>query len=246
MSAWLDSTRQALAEAAEPVPFFVRDDDVGWADAQLFAVLDLFADVDLPIDLAVIPRAMTARLARRLEARRQPIDVHQHGYAHVNHEPEGRKCEFGPVRSRAGQCQDIGRGQQRLRALLGPGVRPIFTPPWNRCTADTAACLVDLGFVALSRDNSAGRFGLAGLAELPVSFDWFAKRKGSPLSRRERGDLLAQQIRVATSVGIMLHHAPMDADDLAALRELLVLLADRRQACVTSMWRLLSASQSDS
>ena len=65
MSAWLDSTRQALAEAAEPVRFFIRDDDVGWADAQLFAVLDLFADVDLPIDLAVIPRAMTARLLSR-------------------------------------------------------------------------------------------------------------------------------------------------------------------------------------
>ncbi|HTD78597.1 MAG TPA: hypothetical protein VK898_13250, partial [Chloroflexota bacterium] len=117
---------------------------------------------------------------------------------------------------------------------------------WNRCTTDTAACLVDLGFTALSRDTSAGRFGLAGLAELPVSFDWFAKRKGSPLSRHERGDLLAQQIRVATPVGIMLHHAPMDGDDLAALRDLLVLLADRRQARVSSMWRLLSPSQSDS
>ena len=244
MSAWLDSTRQALAEAAEPVPFFVRDDDVGWADEPLFAVLDLFAEVDLPIDLAVIPRAMTARLAWRLEAGRQPMDIHQHGYAHINHEPEGRTCEFGPVRPRARQRQDIARGQQRLRALLGPGVRPIFTPPWNRCTADTAACLVDLGFVALSRDNTAGRFGLAGLAELPVSFDGFAKRKGKPLNRRERGDLLAWQIRVATPVGIMLHHAPMEADDLAALRELLVLLADRRQARVSSMWRLLSPSQS--
>jgi hypothetical protein len=181
-----------------------------------------------------------------LQRRRQPIELHQHGYAHVNHEPEGRKCEFGPVRSRARQRLDIARGQQRLRALLGPSVRPIFTPPWNRCTPETAACLVDLGFVALSRDRSAGALGVAGLAELPVSFDWFAKRKGSPLSRDERGDLLAQQIRTATPVGIMLHHAPMDADDLAALRDLLVLLADDRNARVSSMWRLLSPRQSES
>jgi hypothetical protein len=246
VSAWLDSTRQALAEAARPVTFFVRDDDVGWADEQLFALLDTFVDVDLPIDLAVIPRPLTAGLARRLQCRRQHIDLHQHGYAHVNHEPEGRKCEFGPVRSRARQRQDIARGQQRLRALLGPGVRPIFTPPWNRCTPDTAACLVDLGFIALSRDISAGTFGVAGLIELPVTFDWFAKRKGAPLSRDERGDLLAQQIRAETPVGIMLHHAPMDADDMAALRELLVLLADHRNARVSSMWRLLSPAQTES
>jgi hypothetical protein len=125
-------------------------------------------------------------------------------------------------------------------------VRPIFTPPWNRCTPDTAACLVELGFVALSRDVSAGRVAIAGLAELPVSFDWFAKRKGSPLSRDERGDLLAQQIRATTPVGIMLHHAPMDADDLAALRDLLVVVANHRNARVSSMWRLLSPDQSES
>ena len=246
MSTWLDSTRRALSEASKPVTFFVRDDDVGWADEQLFALLDVFADMDLPIDLAVIPRALTPRLARRVQRRPQRIDLHQHGYAHVNHEPEGRKCEFGPVRSRARQRLDIARGQQRLRALLGPGVRPIFTPPWNRCTPDTAACLVELGFVALSRDVSAGRVAIAGLAELPVSFDWFAKRKGSPLSRDERGDLLAQQIRATTPVGIMLHHAPMDADDLAALRDLLVVVANHRNARVSSMWRLLSPDQSES
>jgi hypothetical protein len=125
-------------------------------------------------------------------------------------------------------------------------VRPIFTPPWNRCTRETGVCLVDLGFVALSRDRSAGELSVAGLAELPVSFDWFAKRKGSPLSRDERGDLLAQQIRTVTPVGIMLHHAPMDADDLAAVRDLLVLLAEHPKVRVSSMWRLLSPDQSDS
>jgi hypothetical protein len=246
VSAWLDPTRQALADASKPVTFFIRDDDVGWADEQLFALLDVFAEVSLPIDLAVIPRALTPRLARWLQRRRQHIELHQHGYAHANHEPEGRKCEFGPFRSRARQRLDITRGQRRLRALLGDGVRPIFTPPWNRCTAETAACLVELGFVALSRDRSAGWLGIAGLAELPVSFDWFATRKGWPLSRDERGDLLAQQVRTALPVGIMLHHAPMDADDLAALRELLVLLADHPSARVRSMWTLLSLDQTES
>jgi hypothetical protein len=105
---------------------------------------------------------------------------------------------------------------------------------------------VDLGFVALSRDISAGTFAVPGLTELPVSFDWFAKRKGSPLSRHERGELLAQQIRAATPVGVMLHHAPMDADDLTALRDLLVLVAGHHHARVTTMWRLLSPLQSES
>ncbi len=94
--------------------------------------------------------------------------------------------------------------------LLGPSVRPIFTPPWNRCTLSTAECLVELGFRVLSRDSSAGELVLPGLAELPITFDWFAKCKGELLSRAQRGDLLAQRIASTRTVGIMLHHALMD------------------------------------
>ena len=47
-------------------------------------------------------------MARELTAR--GVAVHQHGFAHENHEPQGRKCEFGPSRSRVAQRRDIAAG----------------------------------------------------------------------------------------------------------------------------------------
>ena len=46
----------------------------------------------------------------------------------------------------------------------------------------------------LSRDRAAPPLGLPGLAELPVTVDWFAKRKGAPGSRR---DASARQLAAA-------------------------------------------------
>ena len=97
------------------------------------------------------------------------VGIHQNGFAHVNHEREGRKCEFGPSRGFAAQREDIAAGQERLRELLGERLDPFFTPPWNRCTADTGAALVELGFAGLSREHRAEPLGV--LPEVSVHLD---------------------------------------------------------------------------
>ena len=136
-ASWLDPLRRALDLSRTPVPFFFRNDDAGWEDARLWALLDLFNNHHIPIDLAVIPKAISQITARRL-CKFATVSIHQHGYAHVNHELTGRKCEFGESRSREQQLADITAGKQRLLDLFGPNTEPIFTPPWNRCTSITA------------------------------------------------------------------------------------------------------------
>ena len=232
--AWLDPLRRALDASPAPVTFFFRDDDVGWSDDRLFTLLDLFARYGLPIDLAVIPAELGPALARRLERTVSDsgdrVSVHQHGFAHVNHEHEGRKCEFGHARPGLDQRGDIERGRQRLQHLLGPLVRPIFTPPWNRCTAETARCLVDLDFRVLSRDVSAVPLNQAGLAELSIRLDWHAHRRGVRLSPNEWGDALATAVRTTGPIGIMFHHAVIDEAEHEALRQLLSVLAGHHHA----------------
>lgn len=234
MSRWLDPVRSALDRLAEPVTFFFRDDDAGWNDDRLIGLLDLFADYDLPLDLAVIPQALTAELARELceRAEKQPerIGLHQHGFAHTNHEAQGRKCEFGEARPIAIQERDIQSGKRMLFELLGPAVQPIFTPPWNRCAAQTGDCLVRLEFRALSRDRSAAPLKISGLAELPVSVDWFAKRKGRRLTPDQLALLIVDAMKDAQPVGIMFHHAVMDDDERNAAAELLALLEEHDRA----------------
>jgi hypothetical protein len=229
MSDWLDNLRRTL-DAAAPVDFFFRDDDAGWCDERLFALLDLFERHSLPIDVAAIPRAVTEALASELRARvaatPERLAVHQHGFAHLNHEREGRKCEFGPSRSFALQKQDIETGRQTLSEVHGFQACDIFTPPWNRCTEATGEALRARGFRVLSRDATARVLGVEGLYELPVRLDWFARRKGGRLSPEELGSSLAEAASAAASpLGIMFHHELMDDDELTRAGELLALLA---------------------
>jgi len=229
MSAWLDPLRRALDAVPAPVTFFFRDDDAGWDDQRLLALLEVFETNAVPVDLAAIPTAMSSDLAlalrARIEAAPQLVAVHQHGFAHVNHERDGRRYEFGPARPAASQWRDIDLGRRRLVDMLGPLAKPIFTPPWNRCTAVTGECLRELGFIALSRDAGARPLEIDGLCELPIRMDWAPHRKGKPVDRRELARLLSRHLQSPGPTGVMFHHALMDVADRAAVSELLGLLA---------------------
>jgi hypothetical protein len=136
------------------------------------------------------------------------------------------------------------RGRDLLAERLSGSVAPFFTPPWNRCTDETARVLARLGFSALSADASAPGREVPGLTEIPVSIDWTRawSRAGRcalaedlrSLARRLSGD------PDPPAIGVMLHHAVMGADELAALRELLALLGATRVAAVTSIGSVLS------
>jgi hypothetical protein len=216
----------ALDAARAPVNFFIRDDDAGWADARLIALLRTVEAAGVSIDLAAIPTALTPPLARELAARReggQRIGIHQHGFAHVNHETQGRKCEFGSARTLEQREADLRAGQDRLACFFGEAVDPIFTPPWNRLAVDTAELLAGLGFGPLSRDIGAEPQHV--MSELSVHCDW------SRQWRLAGGDPDAASIKVArelarhavpgASVGLMLHHETMSDLELESLSKLL-------------------------
>jgi hypothetical protein len=173
-------------------------------------------------------------LARELLAR-PGIGLHQHGCSHANHEPDGRKHEFGPSRPTALQRADIAAGRERLAALLGDRVDPIFTPPWNRCTATTGRCLVELGFQVLSRESRADPLGLAGLHELPVHVD-FVRLEPEELARRA-----AATIRAGGPLGVMLHHEVMEEGAMRRAGELARLVATHPGARPARMMELAGA-----
>lgn len=239
MTDWLDPVRAALDASPTQVQFFVRDDDAGWDDDGLDRLLDRCAAHDVHIDIAVIPVELDSGLATSLRARAATglVHLHQHGFRHVNHENNGRKYEFGPSRSHDQQLADIAQGRELIDEHLHPYVDSVFTPPWNRCTDETAAALANLGFKILSRDLSAEPFGRDDLSEVPVTVDWFAKKKGVPLTRDEIGRQIADQIAAGDGpVGVMLHHAVTDAGNLAGIDELLALIAGHESAVSTSIY----------
>lgn len=242
----------ALDAAPAPVRLFLRDDDGGWDDARLFALLDCTERAGVPIDLAMIPcatgEALAATLALRMRAAPGLIGVHQHGFAHVDHESGGqRKCEFGAARPAAAQRADLVAGRERLGERFGSLLDDIFTPPWNRCSAATPALLAASGLRALSRDR--GAWPQQALPELAVDLDWSKQLR---LARAADGDAsvqiaheLARCITAhggATPIGVMLHHADMQPGDLAALQALLAAVKAHPRARWQPMRELVPAA----
>lgn len=240
---WLTPVREALAEATSPVTFFFRDDDAGWADERLWCLLDVMSAATAPVDLAVIPAALSGETATELLARqaRSPelLGLHQHGYRHENHEPNGRPCEFGPSQSKAVQRQDIAEGAALLGHLLPGVVDPIFTPPWNRCTPLTGACVAELGMRALSRETRAEPLRISGLLELPILVDWLKRAGDERLPPAAVADLVGGAVREGHTVGVMFHHAAMDDDELVRVAELLALLGTSPAARCRPMREIL-------
>ena len=100
----------------------------------------------------------------------------------------GGKCEFGHVaRSAPARPPTSAPAARGSRTASGGPIEPVFTPPWNRCSADTADAVLAAGHRVLSRDVSAGRLDRPGLAEVPVSIDWSSRASRHP-GRPGRGD----------------------------------------------------------
>ena len=222
---------KVLSERQTPVRVFFRNDDGGWADERLRELTNEFIEQDLPLDIAVIPDALSQAsvdvIGSLLEAGDR-VAVHQHGFSHVNHQLSGRSCEFGSDRNYEQQQSDIAKGQQKLADTFGTQVTSIFTPPWNRCTSDTAVALQSLGFQQLSRIINSEPIDKA-VPEVPVAVDWLKKRKGERLKTHELVNYISGLFDTEDEIiGVMLHHEHMDQEN----RDLLRQLVDTLRACL--------------
>jgi hypothetical protein len=246
----IDLLLTALDVAPAPVHFFLRDDDGGWDDARLFALLDCTERAGVPIDVAMIPCATSAALAAslgtRINAAPQLVGVHQHGFAHSNHETVERKCEFGAARGLLAQCDDLVAGRERLRELFGARLDDLFTPPWNRCGAGTPALLAALGYSALSRDRGAS--AQSALPELAVDLDWCKQRRLAASAGEDFGQRIGRELarcigqQQQPTLGVMLHHADMQGSERVLLSALLAAVKAHPRARWRPMRELIDVS----
>ena len=204
-----------LAARTAPLHVFFRDDDADEDVPPLRRLLELFRQQQTPLNLAVIPGRLTAAgrdcLLQAVEAAPALIELHQHGWQHLNHELAGRKCEFGPSRSFAKQLADIQQGQLRMTEAFGPHWFSAFVPPWNRCTDTTVQALAQLGFRVLSRDRGEASSAHTDVQEIPVTLDLFRWRGGAQLRPvAELVDAFCQQAQSDATIGVLLHHKVMD------------------------------------
>jgi hypothetical protein len=216
-----------------PIPLFFRADDIGVPGRTYQQMISLFQKYRMPLCLALVPCWLTKE---RFQAITATLDLdsdqwcfHQHGYRHINHEPQGKKQEFGQARKHALIHRDLQRGEQRLTEIVGPRLFPFFTPPWNRCGYDCLTTLGDLHFTGISRFSGASPKVPPGLQEVSVNLDLHTRKGVDP--GLDWHNLLTELGKGLEHgyLGIMLHHQRMNANSLVVLEILLQTLTAHRQ-----------------
>jgi len=250
MNSSLARLKSALARPgsqAASLRLFFRDDDVDEDEATLRRLLGLFLERNTPINLGVIPGRLTAAcaelLAQSAGAAPAMLELNQHGWLHLNHEREGRKCEFGPNRTYAEQLADVAQGRERMTEAFGPDWFPVFIPPWNRCTEDTYRALDHLGFRALSAKHGGPVVTGYRFEDISITLDLYRWNDGARLkSPEEVVDSLLAQLLLQQTIGVALHHKVMDERAFSFLASLLDTLASHPTVRFHTFQSLLMSS----
>ncbi len=221
---------QQLETGAKVRHLFLRDDDVDEDEESLRHLLDICASRGVPLNLEVIPDRLTKTGTQLLDtyARSLPrlFELHQHGWQHLNHEQEGKKCEFGPSRTFQEQLADIRQGKNLLGKTFQGLFFPAFTPPWNRCTKDTYRVLDELGFQVLSKDCGKERSPEHRFSEFSTTLDLYTWKTGASMKSPDKiVHELIGQLEQLPITGLLLHHKVMTAEAFLFLDQLLCELA---------------------
>jgi hypothetical protein len=215
---------ERLRDANVQVSFWLRDDDATEPTQRLERLVRLCGTHAIPLLLAIVPQPATVALAQMLAT--QPL-VHpcQHGYAHINHAPDGQRAQELGFRPAPIICDELSAGRQKLQQLFGDRLNTILVPPWNRYDPLIVPNLVALGFEAISGFGRADQNPDQAIIHLNTHvdiIDWRKKRRTKPLS-----DLIAiliAELELARNsngqVAILTHHLVHDEAAWAFLEDL--------------------------
>lgn len=212
-------------KSSQPVELFFRADDIGIPSHMFTELIRLFQHYQLPLCLATVPAWITPSRYNGLRDITGYDDTlwcwHQHGRLHKNFEHEGKKQEFGPARDKETIKRHLELGKDRLKQILGEAFQPYFTPPWNRCSLDTAVSLNELNFSAISRYRNAKPDFTGIITDIQVNVDLHT-RKEPDLEISLTNLLTELENSLATErCGIMIHHQRLNENGLIFLDTLL-------------------------
>jgi hypothetical protein len=193
---------------------FFRADDIAVPGKNFARIMELFTRYRVPLSLAVVPAWLTGPRWKHLKglSRRDPSlwCWHQHGWRHINHEPGGKKQEFGQRRTPSQIRRDLTQGKKRLEICMERDFYPVFTPPWNRCSDITLEILRELDYRAVSRDKGSLPPPPEGFDDFQVNVDLHTRKEPDP---SECVNNLLTELKeglISGSCGIMIHAQRMN------------------------------------
>lgn len=200
---------------------FFRNDDLGWMPQHFERLLELFRKHELYMCAAAIPLYSKDSYKPGAFAKdKNVLEIHSHGYSHLDHQNHGKKAEFGSERSLDTVRQELLRSREITQSIFGDLYFEAFTPPWNRIEESFYALLPEAGFKVLSRDGDKIA-DVAGLKNLNIDVDVHTSKKGKIQTTKAIWAAIEDIWKQKDLCGIMLHHKHMDDLDYEVLDLLL-------------------------
>jgi hypothetical protein len=207
-----------------------RDDDLGWQPKAFARLLTLFARYDQKLNAAAIPADSNEKNIQEsipYSYQAAPfLQVVTHGFRHMNHQLEGKKSEYGNIRTNKEVFNEFVEGKKILEESF-ENYFPCFVPPWNRINDPFVPFLKEAGYLMLSRNDTESPFKQNLLPEFNVSLDLHTNKIKKFTSKEAFSHLAKQYEQGEEFVGVMLHHASMKEEDFETLEELLKNLRKR-------------------
>lgn len=237
----------AIDKAGQQVKVFFRADDIGFPGKKFFRLMDIFLHHRLPLCLAVVPCWLSVKrweILREIDDKAPQLWCwHQHGWSHRNHEPYGKKQEFGPGRDQDEIKKDILSGREKLAGIIKDRFTPVFTPPWNRMDIRSLDILKESGYKAVSRQRKSARKEMIpdGLFDFFVNVDLHTRREVLP---EDGWEALFDEFSDALQTGvcgIMIHHQLMNSACFDFLEILLGTLKQNSSVLPVHFGHLLNA-----
>lgn len=207
---------------------FFRNDDLGWMPQQFDKMLSIFRKHQLPLCAAAIPLyCQDTYKANHFSSDKDILEVHTHGYSHLDHQSSGKKAEFGAERTVEGVTYDLKKAYAITKSLFPEQFYPAFTPPWNRIEGQFIKLLSGAGFKVLSRDP--GKLAnVDSIIDLNIDIDIHTSKKGKITDPLKIISAIEQTWSEKDICGVMLHHKHMEDNDFLVL-DLLLAEINKRQ-----------------
>ncbi len=209
---------ESVRKAGHQVRFFFRADDIGIPGKKFFRLMDIFLKHKMPLCFAVVPCWFSTKrwkILKQIDDKAPQLWCwHQHGWSHKNHEPYGKKQEFGKTISAERIKKDILKGREKLEKIMENRFTPVFTPPWNRMDTRALTILKESGFKAVSRQEKSDHdkeMLPEGLLDFSVNVDLHTRREVLP---EDAWEALFDEFSYAVQTGIcgvMIHHQLMNS-----------------------------------
>ena len=218
--AWraLDAEIARWRDAGRTVEFWWRDDDAQCPAPALARLIDLAAQTDIPLALAVVPDGAAPGLFDQLHA---GVSVLQHGVDHRNRAAaDEKKTEFPESEPADAAIARLAGGSIRLGSLAGTRSVGALVPPWNRLPAALVPRLAAAGFRGISTYGArAAAEPAPGVTQVNTHADIIAWRSGRGFLGEDEALGLAQRHLAAKRSGVaesteptgwLTHHACHD------------------------------------